>query len=110
MNVGFETIATKGIKILLRDGNKTIGRCFVYLIKNELHEEPYALLEDVFIEEEYRGRGLGSLIVREAIEKARELNCYKIIATSRFERENVHKFYEKLGFRKWGYEFRLELK
>ncbi|MEM5880003.1 MAG: GNAT family N-acetyltransferase [Candidatus Aenigmatarchaeota archaeon] len=97
------------IKIILEIENKEVGRCYLYFIKNDLHEKPYALLEDVFIEENYRNRGYGKILVKKAIEIAKQKGCYKIIATSRFERENVHKFYEKLGFKKWGYEFRIDL-
>ena len=89
---------------------EVVGRAYLVLVQNELHPEPYALLEDVFVKEEYRGRGIGKEIVRKAIEKARELGCYKIIATSRFEREKVHRFYESLGFKKWGFEFRIDFK
>ena len=86
---------------------KIVGRALLFLIYNELHPEPYGLLEDVFVEEEYRGQGIGKDLVKRAIEKAKELGCYKLIATSRFERVNVHKLYEDLGFTKWGFEFRM---
>jgi GNAT superfamily N-acetyltransferase len=88
---------------------KIIGRAFLFLIYNDLHPKPYGLLEDVFVEEKYRGKGIGKELVQRVIEKAKELGCYKLIATSRFERENVHQLYENLGFKKWGYEFRMDL-
>ncbi|MEM5830137.1 MAG: GNAT family N-acetyltransferase [Candidatus Aenigmatarchaeota archaeon] len=101
---------SKAIKITIRNGNEEIARCYIYLISNDLHDKPYALLEDVFVKEEYRNIGIGSKLVKKAIDVAKKLNCYKILATSRFEREYVHKFYEKLGFKKWGFEFRIDLK
>ncbi|MGC8993550.1 MAG: GNAT family N-acetyltransferase [Candidatus Aenigmatarchaeota archaeon] len=103
-------VKTEGIKISFEENGKEVGRCFIYLIKNDLHEEPYALLEDVFVDENFRGRGIGTELVKKAIEKAKSLGCYKIIATSRFERENIHSWYEKLGFKKFGFEFRMDLK
>jgi len=51
---------------------------------------------------------VGTLLVRKAVELARELGCYKIIATSRFGREELHRWYEKLGFKLHGYEFRID--
>jgi len=106
----FKKFSSRAIKIEIYKENEKIGRCFLYLIKNDLHKEPYCLLEDVFIEEKFRGKGYGSFLVKRAIELAKNYGCYKIIATSRFERENVHKFYENLGFKKFGYEFRIDLK
>ncbi len=101
---------SKAIKLFVKENGKEIGRCYIYLIKNDLHEEPYALLEDVFVEEEYRNKGIGTMLVKDAIKLAKKLGCYKIIATSRFSRKNVHKWYEKLGFKLYGFEFRMNLK
>jgi GNAT superfamily N-acetyltransferase len=67
-------------------------------------------LENVYIEEEYRKQGLGTQLLKSAIEEAKRLNCYKIIGTSRVYKEGVHKFYLKNGFTNWGYEFRMDLK
>jgi GNAT superfamily N-acetyltransferase len=105
-----EKITTFGIKLSIVENGKEIGRCYIYIIKNDLHKEPYALLEDVYVDEKHRGKGIGTELVKRAIELAKNLDCYKIIATSRFERNNVHKWYEKLGFKKFGYEFRIDLK
>jgi len=99
-----------GIKIFVEYNSKEVGRCFLYLIKNDLHVEPYALLEDVYVDENFRGEGIGTELVKKAIELAKELNCYKIIATSRFEREKVHEWYQSLGFKRFGFEFRMDLK
>lgn len=97
------------IKILLEEEGKTIGWAYLYLIRNDLHKEPYGFLENVFIEEQYRGRGLGSMLVSHVVEEAKKLGCYKIIGTSRNEKTDVHKFYERLGFKNYGLEFRIDL-
>ena len=76
---------------------------------NDLHDQPFALMEDVYVDETYRGKGIGSEIVRKVIESAREANCYKLIATSRVSRPKVHELYQQLGFTKHGVEFRIDL-
>ena len=98
------------VKITLQKDGIILGRAFIYLIKNELHQQPYALLEDVFIEETFRGQGHGAEMVKAAINKAKELGCYKIIGTSRNSRIKIHRFYQKLGFTEYGKEFRLDIK
>jgi len=110
MKLKEKKIKTFGIKIVAEENGKEIGGCFIYLIKNRLHEELYALLEDVYVDKNFRGRGIGTELVRKAIELAKNLNCYKIIAISRFGREKIHEWYQNLGFKKFGFEFRMELK
>mgnify|MGYP001156995482 CR=1 FL=1 len=85
-----------------------VARATIVLVENELHDKPYALLEDVFVEEEYRGQGNGRKISQMAIDKAKELGCYKIVCTSRYGRDYVHGLYESLGMKKHGYSFRLD--
>jgi GNAT superfamily N-acetyltransferase len=110
MEVKEKVLETKGIKFFVEENFQEIGRCFIYLIKNDLHEEPYALLEDVFVDENFRGKEIGKKLVERAIEKAKDLGCYKIIATSRFERGKIHDWYEKLDLKKFGFEFRINLR
>tara|TARA_Y100000310_G_scaffold159115_1_gene158593 strand:+ start:11011 stop:11343 length:333 start_codon:yes stop_codon:yes gene_type:complete len=109
MQFFFDDQISKAIKITLEDDGSILGRAFIYLIKNDLHEQPYALLEDVFVEEVYRGQGNGQRLVQAAIDKAKELGCYKIIGTSRHSRQAVHEFYTKLGFHDYGKEFRMDI-
>lgn len=101
---------TKAIRIIAKDKDKEIGRAWLYLISNDLHKEPYGLLEDVFVEENYRSHGIGSKLVNAIIEEAKERGCYKLIGCSRNSRPKVHKLYEDLGFAKHGVEFRMNLK
>jgi len=64
-------------------------------------------MEDVFISEECRGRGLGTKLANKLIAEAKKQNCYKLVACSRHSRPRVHKMYLKLGFQDWGKEFRI---
>lgn len=96
------------IQITAEEGGAVVGRAYVYAIYNGLHEEPYALLEDVFVEPGYRGKGIGSQLVKEAIKEARQMGCYKMIGTSRHGRADVHAWYKDLGFADYGIEFRMD--
>jgi len=107
--VKVQEFASTGFKFSLERSGKEVARAFFYIMRNDLHKEPFGLLEDVFVEESFRGKGLGSKLVKEVIEKARECRCYKLIATSRHSRPKVHDLYERLGFQNWGLEFRMNL-
>lgn len=108
MEIIQEDIITNGIKLLARQEDKIVGRAFLYIIKNDLRQETYGFLEDLFVEEEYRGQGFGKQLILEVIETAKKNNCYKLLATSRHSRPEIHQLYEKFGFKNWGLEFRMD--
>ncbi|MCA9360149.1 GNAT family N-acetyltransferase [Candidatus Nomurabacteria bacterium] len=101
-------VYTKGIRFsVLRDG-KEVGRAYLYMLNNDLHNRPFGLLEDVFVDSSYRGEGIAKELLEAVLKKAEE-NCYKLIATSRNDgtRSTVHEWYIRLGFNDYGTEFRL---
>lgn len=98
-----------GIKILAEDGGEVLGSVYLYMMFNDLHKEPFGFLENVFVKEESRGKGVGSGLVRAAIFEAKKQNCYKLICTSRRENSELHGWYERLGFKDYGKEFRIDL-
>lgn len=87
-----------------------VAHAYLYVLKNDLHSEPFGLLEDVFVVDDMRGHGVGSELVMRVITSAKEAGCYKLIATSRSGRKKVHELYSKLGFMDYGKEFRLNFK
>ncbi|MEK7162169.1 MAG: GNAT family N-acetyltransferase [Patescibacteria group bacterium] len=100
---------SKAVKFEMKDGTKVVGRVFLYIIQNDLHKQSYGLLEDLFVEEEYRSKGLGRQLLLEVVAEAKKHKLYKLVGTSRTFRTPIHHFYEKLGFKKWGFEFRMDL-
>lgn len=99
---------SSGVRFSLREAGREVGHAYLYILRNDLHDKPFGLMEDVFVDESQRGRGGGSSLVLHLVEAAQRRSCYKLIGTSRFERENVHRMYDRLGFRRHGIEFRKE--
>lgn len=98
------------VKIILEEDSKVLGWAYLYVIFQDRHPKPYGLMENVYIEPEYRSRGLGKQLVQLLIEEAKERGCYKLIGTSKMNKPEVHEFYKKYRFEKMGYEFRMDLK
>lgn len=105
-----KSVEAKGIKFFIENDGKEIARAFLYIMKNDLKEQPFGYLEDLFVDETLRGQGIGTQLLNNVILKAKELGCYKLVATSRHERESVHKMYEKNGFKNFGIEFKMYFK
>jgi GNAT superfamily N-acetyltransferase len=109
MKVDRQDRTASGIRFSVNRDGREIARAYLYVLTNDLHNAPFGLLEDVFVDASQRGSGIGTTLVREVIAAARDLGCYKLIATSRTSRPKVHELYERLGFEEHGVEFRLEL-
>ena len=100
-------VEAEGIRVSVTDDGVEVGRAYLYLMVNDLHNQPFGLMEDVYIDEAYRGKGVGSELVKLVIKLAQEANCYKLIATSRTARSKVHELYQRLGLTQHGIEFRI---
>ncbi len=101
-------IGAQGVKFYIGLLGDEVARVYLYVLRNDLHEMPFGFMEDLFVAESHRGEGLGSELVRKVIEEARKRGCYKLVCTSRFSREGVHKIYTDLGFKEQGLEFRID--
>ena len=97
------------IKITAEENGVVLGSAYLYIMFNDLHKEPFGFLDNVFVNDENRGKGFGTKIVENAITEAKKQNCYKLICTSRYESQKVHTLYIKLGFKDYGKEFRIDL-
>jgi len=94
-------------RLVIFDEEKEVGRLFLYIIVNDSHDKPYGFIEDVWFNESDQGHGLATQLVQQAILKAKELHCRKIVG--RFDREQFQGFYKKFGFKKLGIAFEMIL-
>jgi GNAT superfamily N-acetyltransferase len=92
-----------------RDG-RVVGTLVVVLIPNLSHRaKPWAVAENVVVDGEARGRGVGEALLREATTIARRAGCFKLSLTSNKARSEAHRFYGRLGFRATHEGFRIDL-
>lgn len=90
------------------DGN-IIGFC-AYAVMNNFWQAGYiSYIYAMVIDENYRGKGIGTKLINEAINKSRAQGFKRIELDSGFPREKAHNFYEKLGFEKRAYLFSMKL-
>jgi GNAT superfamily N-acetyltransferase len=83
-----ESIATAARVIGLYDGGRQIG--FARVISDGVH---VSHLCDVYVASDYRGRGLGVELVREAVDNGPHANLNWTLAT-----KDAHGLYERFGF------------
>lgn len=90
--------------------NKIVGTFALAIMDNLAHMgKPSGLIEDVVVETEWQGKGIGKQMMNFAIHLCRKKGCYKAALSSNQKRERAHQFYENLNFTKHGYSFLIEL-
>ena len=97
----FEAVAADPRQRLLvvEDEGAVVGTAALVVLSNLGHNgTPYALVENVVVDEVARGRRHGEALLRYMIDAARAAGCYKVVLTSRKQRTDAHRFYAPLGF------------
>ncbi len=98
----FSTIAeTDGLLVYLAEVNGgPVATCYLNIMPNLTRGgRPYALIENVVTDSEYRRSGVGKSLLREVVSVAFSDGCYKVMLLSGRDRQ-VHTFYENCGFQK----------
>ena len=81
------------------ENDQLIATCFLTIIPNFSNQgRPIGFIENVVTDEKWRGKGVGSQLLKTAIELAKEQNCYKVFLESGITRTGAHDFYRSLGF------------
>ena len=80
----------------LRDQGRIVG--MLTLVVFRIPTGVRAWIEDVVVDEDARGRGVGEALNLEAIRRALELGARTVELTSRPSREAANRLYQRLGF------------
>lgn len=84
---------------------------FALLIMDNLGHlgSPSGVIEDVAVDPQYQGQGIGKAMMQHALRLCGDKGCYKVALSSNLKRERAHAFYESLGFERHGYSYRVVL-
>lgn len=85
--------------IVAEEDGKIVSSCVCVIVPNLTHgQRPYALIENVVTDEEYRRRGLAAACLDFARKIAVNANCYKMMLLTGSKEESTLRFYEKAGY------------
>ena len=95
----FNTILkTEGLTIFVADvGGQSVSTCYLNVIPNLTRSgQAYAVIENVVTDEAHRRNGFGAAMLKQVIDKAFDIGCYKVmLLTGR--NIQAHSFYEHCG-------------
>jgi GNAT superfamily N-acetyltransferase len=61
--------------------------------------QPFAVVENLVVDQECRGNGIGQALLREVERFCLSRNCSKMMLLSSASRVDAHRFFEQVGFR-----------
>ena len=87
--------------IVCEEDGKIVSSCVCVIIPNLTHgQRPYAFVENVITDENYRGRGLATACLDFARDIAIRENCYKMMLLTGSKKDSTLRFYERAGYNK----------
>jgi ribosomal-protein-alanine N-acetyltransferase len=81
------------ILVVRTPGCRVAGFCSFWLVVDEIHINNVAVLP------EYRGRGLGTMLMRRVLTEGRRMGATRATLETRASNDAARRFYEGLGFR-----------
>ena len=85
--------------LLLEIEGEILATTYLNLIPNlSRGAAPYAVIENVVVDEARRGTGLGKAIMAATLERAWAAGCYKAMLMTGSKRPSTHAFYRSCGF------------
>lgn len=85
------------------EGDEILGTAMGILCEDICEEcERFLVIENVYVKEPWRGKGVAKAIFAELERWSKEHNCYYSMLVSGNDRKRAHAFYEKAGYEKMG--------
>ncbi len=85
--------------LVLEAGGGVVAMTYLNVIPNLTRSaSPYAVIENVVVDETHRGTGLGRALMDATLERAWELGCYKAMLMTGSKTPATHAFYRASGF------------
>lgn len=100
MNLWHQILHDKNHHIIVAEADeKIVSSCVCVIIPNLTHDhQPYALVENVITDKDYRCQGWATQCLNYAKEIAYQENCYKIMLMTGTSEEGILQFYEQAGY------------
>lgn len=102
-------IENNHVKYFVAVEEEIIGFISIVIDYQLHHENQVATVEELIVNSNNRNQGIGKILLDRAIQYAKENNCEVIELTSSMSRIDAHRFYEKNGFTKGSYKFKMTL-
>jgi GNAT superfamily N-acetyltransferase len=95
-----QIVGTAGLHVfVLEHQGAIVATTYLNVVPNLTRSgSPYAIIENVVVEQTLRGQGLGKKVMAETLQVAWNAGCYKVMLLTGSRRPSTHAFYRACGF------------
>ena len=94
--VPIEKSKIKPIFLVAEEKGEVVGFIWAHFIQYGFFK--YGTIDEFFVKEEFRGKGIGTTLLRKAIKELEKLNPKMILVGTEKENKEAIKLYQKVGF------------
>jgi GNAT superfamily N-acetyltransferase len=101
-----DTLSSIGLlPLVATEGDRIVGMCGLSAMTTVHRDAPVGRVSVMIVDEAYRGRKIGALLLAKAERMLAERGCKILEVTSNMKRDRAHHFYEELGYERTSYRF-----
>lgn len=89
-----------GVVLVARDGESVVAAAVVTFLFTLEHGGPGAWLDELYVDQPQRGRGIGARLVHAAMDVARERGCVALDLEVEEGHDDAERLYRRLGFQR----------
>lgn len=87
-----------GFIMLARDQHHVVGMVNILFTESTALGSRVGLLEDMVVASDYRGQGIGSRLLKQALDEAARSGCKRITLLTDHNNDSAQQFYRQAGF------------
>ena len=102
-----EALKSDHMKVFVaEEEGQVVGEATIITYLAIRHNKPYVFVDELVVDEDYRGKGIGKALMQRAIEYGKEIDAKCVNVASRKDKTESHEFYKAIGFKLEDYVFR----
>lgn len=98
-----------GYRLFCARDKDTIVGVIGFRVQHDLCWGTNLYVDDLVVDEYHRRQGIGTALMQHAENSAKEINCDFVRLASGINKQEAHRFYEAIGYKKTSYAFALKL-
>lgn len=109
MEIQKKEVPANGMRFYIDKERKEVAHAYLYLLGDDSSTGVFGFIHNFYVDSFADEEDYGFILMQKIIEEAKEAGCYKLVSAKRHDSgKRMQKLYEKIGFKGFGLEFRMD--